>query len=95
MVEEFDNFTTGNELWAVGVEDKEMSPILIYPTPTKDQLYIEGEYDYLRVINLLGKEVLHSTYQESINTASLKNGIYLLEITHIKNKYYQKMQVSR
>jgi hypothetical protein len=95
MVEEFDNFTTGNEMWTVGVEDKEMSPILIYPTPTKNQLYIEGEYDYLRVINLLGKEVLHSTYQESINTASLKNGIYLLEITHTKNKYYQKIQVSR
>jgi len=94
-VEDFDNFTTGNEMWTVGVEDKEMSPILIYPTPTKDQLYIEGEYDYLRVINLLGKEVLHSTYQESINTASLKNGIYLLEITYTKNKYYQKIQVSK
>ena len=94
-VEDFDNFTTGNEMWTVGVEDKEMSPILIYPTPTKNQLYIEGEYDYLRVINLLGKEVLHSTYQESINTASLKNGIYLLEITHTKNKYYQKIEISK
>ena len=94
-VEDFDNFTTGNEVWTVGVNDQEISSISVYPIPAKDKLYIEGEYDYLRVIDLLGKAVLSSTYQESINTSSLNNGIYVLEIVHANNKYHKKIQVSK
>jgi len=93
--EEFDNFTTGNENWTVGISDKEISSISIYPSPAKDQLYVKGLYDYLRIIDLLGKEVLYSTYLESIDVSKLNNGLYLLEIISSDKRYSQKIQISR
>ena len=93
-VEDFDNFTTGDQLWT-NIDNQYISPISVYPSPAKDQLYLEGEYDYLRVFDLLGKEVLYSTYVKSINVNNLNDGIYLLEITHTKNKYYQKIEISK
>ena len=94
-VEEFDNFTTGNENWTVGIADQEISSISVYPSPTKGQLYVEGEYDYLRIIDLLGKEVLYSTYLESIDVSNLDNGLYLLEIISSDNRYSQKIQIEK
>ena len=93
-VEDFDNFTTGDQVWT-GIYDQYISPISVYPFPAKSQLYIDGEYDYLRVFDLLGKEVLYSTYVESINVNNFNNGMYLLEITYSNNKYYQKIQVAK
>ena len=89
-VEEFDNFTTGNENWTVGIADQEISSISVYPSPAKGQLYVEGEYDYLRVIDVLGKEVLYSTYARSIECFHLDNGLYLLEIISSDNKLLSK-----
>ena len=94
-VEDFDNFTTGNEVWTVAVNDKSISSFNVFPVPAKDLLYVEGEYDYLRVFDLLGKEVLYSTYVESINVNNLNDGMYLLEISYSNNKYYQKIQVAK
>ena len=94
-VEEFDNFTTGNEVWTVGIDDKEINAISVYPSPVNDKLYIDGKYDYLRVIDLLGKEVLHSDYVELINVANLNNGMYLLEFTSSGKRYYQKIQITK
>ena len=47
--------------------------LFVFPVPAKDLLYVEGEYDYLRVIDVLGKEVLYSTYLESIDVSNYKN----------------------
>ena len=93
-VEDFDNFTTGDQVW-VGINNYDISSVIVYPVPAKDQLYIGGKYDDLRVIDLLGKEVLHSTYIESIDITGLNDGMYLLEIIDSKKKYYQKIQVAK
>ena len=94
-VEDFDNFTTGNEVWTVDVKDQSISPVIVFPVPAKDLLFVEGEYDYLRVIDILGKEVLHSTYTNSINVSTLKNGLYILEITSSNIKFNKKIQISK
>ncbi len=94
-VEDFDNFSTGNEVWTVGVEDQDISSISVYPIPTKNKIYIEGEYDYLRLVDLLGKEVLHATDVKSINVAGLKVGMYMLEIIFANKRYYQKIQITK
>jgi hypothetical protein len=95
-VEDFDNFTTGDEMWVyVGVDNQVVKPITVYPIPAKNQLYIEGKYDYLRVIDLLGKEVAYSSYVESIDITGLNDGIYLLEIISAEKKYHQKIQISK
>ena len=93
--EEFDNFTTGNENWTVGIDDQEISSITVYPSPANDQLYVKGKYDYLRIIDLLGKEVLYSTYVESIDVSKLNNGLYFMEIISSDKRYSQKIQISR
>jgi hypothetical protein len=93
-VEDFDNFTTGEELWT-NIENYELSSFNVFPVPAKDLLYVEGEYDYLRVIDVLGKEVLYSTYAKSINISTLKNGLYILEITSSNKKFNKKIQISK
>ena len=93
-VEDFDNFTTGNELWT-NVENYELKPFNVFPIPTKDFLYVEGKYDYLRVIDILGKEVQYSKYTNSINVSNLKNGLYILEITSSNMKFNRKIQISK
>jgi len=93
-VEDFDNFTTGNELWT-NIENYELSPFNVFPVPAKNRLYVEGEYDYLRVIDVLGKEVLYSTYTKSINISTLKNGLYILEIISSNKKFNKKIQISK
>jgi len=92
-VEDFDNFTTGDQVWT-NIENFELSTFNVFPVPAKDLLYIEGEYDYLRVIDVLGKEVLNSTYTNSINVSTLKNGLYILEITSSNLKFNKKIQIS-
>ena len=72
-----------------------INPISVYPIPAKNQLYIKGKYDYLRVIDLLGKEVAYSSYVESIDITGLNDGIYLLEIISAEKKYHQKIQISK
>jgi hypothetical protein len=93
-VEDFDNFTTGEELWT-NIENYELSSFNVFPVPAKDLLYVEGEYDYLRVIDVLGKEVLYSTYAKTINISTLKNGLYILEITSSNKKFNKKIQISK
>jgi len=94
-VEDFDNFSTGNEMWTVGINNQNINPITVYPVPAQSQLYIEGQYDYLRIFDLLGKEVLYSIYLESINVNNLNDGMYLLEIGYSNDKYYKKIQVAK
>ncbi|MBT5090418.1 MAG: T9SS type A sorting domain-containing protein [Flavobacteriales bacterium] len=93
-VEDFDNFTTGDQVWT-NIENYELSSFNVFPIPAKDLLYVEGEYDYLRVIDVLGKEVLYSAYAKSVNISTLKNGLYMLEITSSGKKFNQKIQISK
>jgi hypothetical protein len=93
-VDDFDNFTTGNELWT-SVENYDVNSFNVFPVPAKDLLYVDGRYDHLRVFDLLGKEVLYSTYTNSINVATLNNGLYILEITSSNIKFKKKIQISK
>jgi hypothetical protein len=56
-------------------------------------LYIEGIYDHLRVVDLLGKEVLYSTYTESVDVSGINNGMYLMEVIYDAKTYYQNIQI--
>jgi hypothetical protein len=86
-VEDFDNFSTGDELW-VGV--KEVSEKFnIYPNPVNDVLTIDGNYTSATIYDVFGKVVLTTDYQNTINVTSLSNGIHFITIntsntTHTK-----------
>jgi hypothetical protein len=93
-VEDFDNFTTGDEMWT-GINDNNLSAITVYPLPVNNKLYIDGEYENLRILDLLGKEVLESSYVKFIDVSNVNNGIYLLELKSSTKKYYKKIQIAK
>ncbi len=93
-VEDFDNFTTGSQIWT-GINDNiELNPILIYPVPAKNRLYIYGKYEYLKLIDLLGNVVIEANYNSSIDISFLNSGMYLLELNSGINKKYKKVQIN-
>tara|TARA_B110000240_G_scaffold65823_1_gene75051 strand:- start:14 stop:613 length:600 start_codon:yes stop_codon:yes gene_type:complete len=77
-VEDFDNFSTGDELW-VGVEEVS-EKFNIYPNPVNDVLTIDGNYTSATIYDVFGKVVLTTDYQNTINVAALSNGIYFINI---------------
>ena len=63
---------------SVGLIEQENS-LVIYPNPTKENLYLYGfSSDKTRILDLSGKEVI-STFEKTVNVSNLKNGAYLLE----------------
>ena len=53
--------------------------LVIYPNPTKENLYLYGfSSEKTRILDLSGKEVI-STFEKTVNVSNLKNGAYLLE----------------
>ena len=66
-----------------GVDDQNQLHITIYPNPTSEMVYIDGNYTQLKVViyNFLGKEVLHKSITNSIDISHLENGIYILQLS--------------
>ena len=63
---------------SVGLIEQENS-LVIYPNPTKENLYLSGfSSEKTRILDLSGKEVI-STFEKTVNVSNLKNGAYLLE----------------
>ena len=93
QLEEFDNFSTGAELWT-DLEDVS-NTISVYPVPSSDKLYVAGVYDYIKIIDLLGKEVFQSKKLNSFDISHLNNGVYFIEIMSSDKKYSQKIQIVR
>jgi hypothetical protein len=92
-VEDFDNFTTGDELWT-GVEDISNSNN-IYPNPVQYNLFIEGTYDYVEISDLLGRSLLISENKDVIDVSQLASGIYIVNIQSYDTKTSHKIQVTR
>ena len=92
-VEDFDNFTTGDELWT-GVEDISNSNN-VYPNPVQDNLFIEGTYDYVEIFDLLGRSLLISENKDVIDISQLSSGIYIVNIQSYDTKTSHKIQVTR
>ena len=87
------NFSAGTDPW----NSLETIPntISVYPIPTNDKLYIEGDFDYLNLIDINGKKVLKSLNVNSLDVSNLKSGVYLLEILNGDKKYRHNIQITR
>jgi len=73
----------GSDCSTAGVDDQNQLDILIYPNPTSDIVYIDGNYTQLKVIiyNVLGKEILNKSITNSIDISHLDNGVYILQLS--------------
>jgi len=94
LAEEFDNFSTGAEVWT-GVEDEINNSINIYPNPVKDNLFIEGQYDYLEIFDLFGRLLISSNAKTEIDVSKLSSGTYVLEIISNNIKRSEKIIISK
>ena len=73
----------GLDCATAGVDDQNQLDISIYPNPTSDIVYIDGNYTQLKVViyNVLGKEILNKSITNSIDISHLDNGVYILQLS--------------
>ncbi|MEI8280676.1 MAG: T9SS type A sorting domain-containing protein [Bacteroidota bacterium] len=68
----------------------------IYPNPSADGIFkfpaIDNEKGYtISICDIVGHEVLHSIYNESINLSSQTSGLYFYKISNGSNTYTGKL----
>ena len=71
------------ESTSVSVEEVN-SEISIYPNPVKDNIYVNGEFDKIKVYNVFGKLVFEGN-DKVINTKNLSSGIYIINLNSNNN----------
>lgn len=86
----------------VGITEssKEMIPLVIYPNPAKEKVFIEianvSTETQIVIYNSIGafvKKIDEVNTINEINTSSFAKGIYLIEVTNGKNKSVKKLIV--
>lgn len=65
------------------VDDQNQLDISIYPNPTSDIVFIEGNYSQLKVVvyDILGKQVMNKPITNSIDISQLEKGVYILQLS--------------
>ena len=66
-----------------GIEDQNQLNIFIFPNPTSDIVYIEGNYTQLKVVvyDILRKQVMNEPITDHIDISQLDKGIYILQLS--------------
>jgi len=66
-----------------GVDDKNQLDISIYPNPTSDIVYIDGNYTQLEAVvyDILGKQVINKSITNNIDVSQLEKGVYILQLS--------------
>ena len=65
------------------VDDQNQLDISIYPNPTSDIVYIDGNYSQLKVVvyDILGKASNEKSITNSIDISQLEKGVYILQLS--------------
>jgi surface protein len=88
------NFSTNSSLiesnkpvWGTcptaSVDDQNQLDISIYPNPTSDIVYIDGNYTQLEAVvyDILGKQVMNKSITNNIDISQLEKGVYILQLS--------------
>ena len=73
----------GLDCATAGVDDQNQLDISIYPNPSSDMVYIDGNYTQLKVVmyDILGKQVMNKAITNSIDISHLEKGVYMLQLS--------------
>lgn len=74
----------------IGLSEIEVQPLIAYPLPTKDYLYIQQAMNnsFFEVFDLTGRKILSGKLSKDyIDVSSLKTGVYLLNISDKEQKH--------
>ena len=66
-----------------GVDDQNQLYISIYPNPTSDMVFIDGNHSQLKVVmyDILGKQVMNKSITNNIDISQLEKGVYILQLS--------------
>ncbi len=78
----------------VGINDI-TSNLTVYPSPVKDVLTINGDYNSANIYDLFGKLVLATDNQKTIDVSELSNGIYMLNIITENGTTIKKITIAK
>jgi len=78
-----DNMPVWGSCPTASVDDQNQFNISIYPNPTSDIVYIDGNYSQLKVVvyDMLGKQVMNKPVTNSIDISQLEKGVYILQLS--------------
>ena len=64
------------------VDNQNQLDISIYPNPTSDIVYFDGNYSQLKVVvyDILGKQVIKESITNSVDISQLEKGVYILQL---------------
>ena len=73
----------GLDCATAGVDDQNQLDISIYPNPTSDIVYVEGNYSQLKAVvyDILGKQVMNKPIINHIDISHLEKGVYMLQLS--------------
>jgi surface protein len=73
----------GLDCSTASVDDQNQLDISIYPNPTSDMVYIDGNYTQLKAVvyDILGKQVINKPITNSIDISQLEKGVYILQLS--------------
>ncbi|WP_298511142.1 T9SS type A sorting domain-containing protein [uncultured Kordia sp.] len=80
----FDNVTASFTYTTLSNASFESAPsFTMYPNPVKNELFIYSENNIktIEIFNITGQRVINTTNNSSINTSSLRTGMYMVKIT--------------
>ncbi len=82
----------------VGVDDKTATSVSVYPNPVKDMMTLQGSstIENVTVTNMVGQVVLSQKAEDTtvtINTSSLKSGVYNVRINMTSGSVNRKIVV--
>ena len=65
------------------VDNQNQLDISIYPNPTSDIVYFDGNYSQLKVVvyDILGKQVIKESITNSVDISQLEKGVYILQLS--------------
>ena len=69
--------------------------LLLYPNPASDKATVNmHEIDEVELYDLFGKSVAHidaHRHAAELDLRRIPNGVYIVEVKHLKNRYYDKL----
>ena len=81
-------FYTNN---TASIGDNILNSLKIYPNPTSDYLFTDGDNNYnLKIYNHLGQLLLQANDTKMIDVSALSKGVYLLNISNGTNSKTKK-----
>ena len=65
------------------VDDQNQLDISIYPNPSSDMVYTDGNHSQLKLVmyDILGKQVMNKSITNSIDISQLEKGVYILQLS--------------